>query len=260
MKTAILIVGELRSFDLCLPTLHWHLFRHFPGAHFYVSTVADANAPKSGLLSLLYQDKDPGVTVAIEAVPQQPDTQADLRARGANLPEVWQKGAFYTHEPYAISVNPHGVGKQLWQLNRAWEFMISQQTTTHCPYDCVIRVRPDLWFQSCEISYLAELKPTDALSPWWGRFGGINDRFAILGAAAAEAYFTTYKRIPELLQLGCPFHPESLVKGALDLAGVAHRTIKAEFGTLRENGQLREMESGTLGIDLAHLAIDARSP
>ena len=249
MRTAILLSGHMRTFARCLPTLHWHVFRHFPGADFIVSTVADADASSAQLLVPRYGfDR-----VHYAAVPEQPDCVAAIRAAGAVLPDTRTPGQCYTHEPYPISVHPQAVLRQLWQLGHAWR----TYRTHFSPgsHDLIIRCRPDLWFHSCARPGPAiHLEPTDALLPWWGKFGGINDRFAWLGERAAEAYFTTYERVPALLDAGCPLHPESLLKASLLAAGCQPASrLAAEFGTLRQSGELRAAEIST--VDLAHVAL-----
>jgi hypothetical protein len=271
MKTAIIITGEMRSFEKCLPNLHWMLFRHFPGADFYVSTVADANASKANLLKLRY----PEAKVEIEAVAEQPDCVAEMRAKGVTLPETYcprdiqprrrDIEYFYTHEPYNISVRPQAVLRQLWQLEQGW--CMAKRSAS---YDVVIRCRPDLWFHSFtkpeptiryhqqggETFPVRSDMPGEALfSPWWGQFGGINDRFAIMGNHAAAGYFHAYSAIPKLMmEDGCPLHPESIV--AATTSACRHAPLLAEFSTLRENGEMRPPEISS--VDLARLSATIR--
>jgi hypothetical protein len=177
--------------------------------------------------------------------------------------------------------------RQLWQLEKCWELFHARGTrgpfktysadlidgrvenTKEVPspldYDVIIRCRPDLWFHSFETpdfgtrehSQAGETftlpmhipRQATAYVPWWGKFGGSNDRFAMMGPISAHSYFTTYSRIPELAQDGCPIHPESLIH-----ASIATNEIKplfAEFSTLRTNGEMRGPEIST--IDLARL-------
>ena len=66
----------------------------------------------------------------------------------------------------------------------------------------------------------------------------MNDRFAILGARAAEAWFTTYARLGELLALGCPLHQESLVAASLEQFGCkVSETLTADFSFVRQSGE-----------------------
>jgi hypothetical protein len=147
------------------------------------------------------------------------------------------------------------------------------------PADLIIRIRPDLWFHSFQFPHpfrvfqhdpkkviyemtvdestaakfqcQLEERSETACTPWWGRFGGINDRFALLGSKAAEHYFTTYDKIPRLIQEGAALHPESLVAASLRDGGISIcDDMKAEFSTLRKSGEMRHPEITM--IDLAH--------
>lgn len=251
MKTAILITGHMRTFARVIRTQQWHVYRHFPDADFYVSTVRDQDTGSIDELRKLY----PKARIEVDVV----DAQPELPIPVPPVAEDWTVGRMYGHEPYAISVHPQAILRQLWQLNRAWEHFTKARGDAE--YDCVVRVRPDLWFRSFE-----PLFPSDefeALTPWWGRFGGINDRFAVLGAKAAEAYFGTYGNMPYLLEQGCPLHPESLVNASLRMmkCGVDD-TLLVEFCKLygSENpqlaGQFRNPE--ITEIDMAHLAAKGR--
>lgn len=250
MKTAVIITGHMRSFERCLPTIHWHVLRHFPDAAFFVATVNDADAKKAELLRARY----PSAQIEIDAVSQQPELPLPVGPTASD----WTVGRMYGHEPYQISVHPQAVLRQLWQLNRGWELYVSRRKQEA---DVVIRLRPDLWFRSCEHSMqrapahraFLDLKNV-AITPWWGRFGGVNDRFGIMGSKAAEAYFATYASIPALLAAGCPLHPESLIKASVEAAGcVVDDTLRAEFATLRSNGELRAEEISS--VDLGHAAL-----
>lgn len=235
----------MRSFERCLPTFHWHVGRHFPGADFFVSTAKDENSHKAELLRVKY----PNARVEIEVVDEQPDCVAEMREKGVDLPKEWSKGKPYTHEPYPISVHPQAVLRQLWQLEQAWK-LYSKSEMDH---DLVIRCRPDLWFQSAEMGFYGPPPKNAAWVPWWGTFGGVNDRFAVCGPAAAEAYFKTYSETPRLMADGCPLHPESLVAASLSSAtcGVQLQQLWVEFSTLRTTGEMRPPEITT--VDLARL-------
>ena len=239
MKAAILISGHARSFKRCLPNLHWFVFRHFPGADFFVSTVKDDDSPDFDL----FRAKYPASRVVIDAVAEQPQIPLP-----AGCPAEWLAGKPYTHEPYAISVPPQAVLAQLWQLNECWKLF---QGTRTDDYDVVIRCRPDLWFHAAQPA--PHVFSRDAYVPNWGQFGGCNDRFAILGWAAASHYFQTFEKIDRLWANGCPIHPESLVAASLeDGASSVQPLAKCEFSTLRKTGEMRAPE--IIIADLLHAA------
>ena len=238
MKTAIIITGAMRSAERCLPTLKSVVLPHFKDHEikFYIVTEDDEDAHKTDLFkgAVVRKVKQP----AMEIPPGCPDT--------------WTQGQPYMHEPYAISVHPHAVLGQLWMLREGWR--LYQEANE--PAQLTIRCRPDLWFHSFEMpTPVWESQRNDyAAVPWWGRFGGCNDRFALLKPAAAKAYFETYERIPDMIKRGCPLHPESLVFNSMRFDGcLINERMKAEFSTLRKSGEMRPPEI-TL-VDLGHAAI-----
>lgn len=263
MKTAVLYTGHMRTFAQCLPTQKWQVLRHYaPDLTFYVSTIKDEDSESWRLLEKHF----PGCPVYVEVVPEQPHIPMPP---GVPDESRWVSGGCFTHEPYAISVPPQAVLRQLWQLNETWKLYRRSGEFGHTTF---LRMRPDTWMQgfvpehACiekeyeirrnggeDITHttITDVDPDFAATPWWGRFGGINDRMAVLGEKAAEAYFTTFARLPELIAAGCPLHPESLVCASLTDAGCppSHK-LKAEFSTLRKNGECRSPEISP--IDFVH--------
>jgi hypothetical protein len=222
VKTAILISGHMRSFERCLPNQAWMVYRHFPDADFFVSTEPDADAGKAELL----RERFPRARVSIDATPQ-PDMAPFI-----------PPGEPWAHAPYAISVSPAAVVGQLWRLWQAWSTVGEKASD----YSIVVRIRPDLWFHHVNPR---DLRPMpfgldEALTPWWGTFGGINDRFAVLGPYSARHYFTTFEKMSALVADGCPLHPESLIAASLRAGeSLVYPHLDAEFSTLRPDGQLR---------------------
>ncbi len=245
MKIAIIYTGAMRSFDKCYRNHCWQIYRNFPEAKFYVLTEDDEDAYKSIAIigARIKRVKQPQMVIP------------------EGCPDTWTQGQPYMHEPYAISVHPHAVLGQLWMLREGWR--LYQEAND--PADLIIRIRPDIWFHSFEVPqsikyhlkstfilplYVSEF-PTIACTPWWGRFGGCNDRFALLGSKAAEAYFTTYDHIPVMIKEGAPLHPETLVYYSMKRAGISIcDDMKAEFSTLRKTGEFREPEIRS--VDFAH--------
>lgn len=213
MSTAVLISGQMRTFRQTLPTLQWHVFRKLKEPRFFISCADDEQARDARLLEGL------GYEVHIEQIAQPVFADADKYLPAAQ------------HAPYHISVPPQFILRQAWHMNRVWEFA---QTKGVKDSAVVIRCRPDLWMQGCDVGQLPGMWPMECFSPHWGKFGGMNDRFAVMGLGAASHYFTMFTQIDELLKSGCPFHPESLLLAALEKANVSvHHTLNAIFSTLR---------------------------
>ncbi len=229
VKTAIIYTGHMRSFDKTWRNHQWFVWRHFPGAKFYCVTEDDEDAHKVSFLppsAFVRKVKQPEMVMP------------------AGCPAQWTPGQPYMHEPYHISVPPSAVMGQLWMLREGWRLYEEGGERA----DLVIRIRPDLWFHSFKYpGHFGTLPPDkeQAWTPRWGKFGGSNDRFAILGSDAAEAYFTAYDNIPAMIKEGAPLHPETLVDYAMTRKGITvHRNMKADFSTLRKTGEMRPPEVG----------------
>lgn len=283
MSTAVLISGQLRTFAKCWPTQRWHVLRHFADPHFFITVqdeganTAEATGP-SGVLAQLCEEYG-GDRVHLD-FRKDPDLSEHLTPALA---------AAYHLAPYANAAPAHQLLLQHWYQNEVWKFFQSISRRDAEPqspilrasaplretrFETIIRLRADIWFHSfedpqerCLTRYCAETGKVDGhvqmqvavsefqcFTPPWGEFGGINDRFAIMGPAAARYYFTVFDRIPELLSSGCPFHPESLVAASLELGNVSlHRTLKTFFSTERLDGTRRWPE--ITPMDMLHASL-----
>lgn len=288
MKTAILISGHLRTLDRTLDNLHSVVLRHFETPDFFISTVRESGESRGAEPGAIrdLRAKYPHSRIEIETLDAQPELPIPLPPTN----KAWQLGMVYAHEPYALRHHPQALLRQLWHLNRCWEFFLSQtqidqpRITPITPinsqsenpssaesapsavknsdsYDLIIRLRPDSWFTNFENplvettmrwanvasdprgpenlvsngSITTQRAPHDreAFTPFWGRAGGLNPRFALLGARAAAAYFTTSAQLPALLARGYPLHLETLLAAALRENGcVLHDTLRCEFRKL----------------------------
>ncbi len=218
MSTAVIISGQMRSFAQTYATQKWHVYRHYPDLHFFVSCVDDAQAESAELLRKDYEH------VHIE------------HYTDPELPPIDPKHE--AHAPYANAASSKALMLQHWGNQRAWKFLRGKVGYFVQGLRTVIRIRPDNFIHR----FSPPLQPlTDtAFTPWWGRFGGINDRLAVMGQTAAYHYFDTYSKIERLMELGCPFHPESLVRANLQQMGVTiNETLQAEFSTHRIAGDPR---------------------
>jgi hypothetical protein len=244
MSTAILISGQLRTFAKCWPTQRWHVLRHFADPHFFI-TVQDG--PEIQLTDDLRREF--GADRVHVDGRQDPDLSDHL------TPEL---AAAYHQAPYANAAPAHQLLLQHWYQAECWKHFrqVTSDKASSNKFETIIRMRADLWFHSMDWDPVDPVHPVSCFTPWWGRFGGINDRFAIMGPLAAQTYSNTFAAIPELLAAGCPFHPESLVKANLERGSIdLHETLRTEFTTLRTNGQHRPPE--IMPWDIAHAALRA---
>jgi len=237
MKTAVLISGQMRTFAKCYPAQKWQIFRHYePDIHFFVSCVDDQQAASSALLLRDYEN------VFVERYQDPTDLTVIPNEKGA-----WA--------PYANATTHDKLMLQHWGNKKVWDFFCASADTGS--FDVIIRIRPDIWIHRFTKPLFKGLEPwlaedaNTAFCPWWGKFGGVNDRLAVLGKRAADAYFNTFDMIPTFLKLGCPFHPETLTAETMRGAHVSIRNLMAEFSTERMDGSRRWAE--IVMSDLAEL-------
>lgn len=207
----------MRSFARCYPSQRWQIFRHYePDIYFFVSVCDDVRASDAELLREHYEN---------------------VRVETYKDPELSEIPSEYgAWAPYANATTHDKLLLQHWGNKRIWEFF--KANADFDSTDIIIRIRADLFIHGFQRPLVNN--EWEAFCPWWGKFGGVNDRLAVMGVKAAEAYFTVYDKILGLLKQGCPFHPETLVKESLITAGAEiHNTLMTEFSTVRENGDQR---------------------
>ena len=211
--TAVIYSGEARTFAQTFANQYWWLLRLLPDPEFFISVADDAQADD---MPRMLRTRFPANRIHFEKVVQ------------PTLPEPPPDPPFLSCPP---SVPPQAILRQLWALNQAWDFSQS------C-HDLVVRIRPDIAFTRFEIPNMVE--GSCCLTPWWGRWGGVNDRLAFLRDFAIRPYFTTFFRFKRLMDLGCPLHPETLIDASLrDAAITPSHTLAAEFITVRLDGTTR---------------------
>lgn len=211
--TAVIYSGEARSFAQTFANQQWHLLRHLPDPEFFISVADDAQADD---MPRMLRTRYPADRIHFEKVVQ------------PTLPEPPPDPLFLGFKP---SVPAQAILRQLWALQQAWAFAGE-------PLGLTVRIRPDIAFTRFELPNL-RYSPS-CLTPWWGRWGGVNDRFAFLCDFGVVPYFTTFCRIERLMDAGCPLHPETLIAASLRDAEITlHHTLAAEFVTVRMDGTTR---------------------
>ncbi len=217
MKMAILVSGQCRTLDLCITNLKVQVLRHFPNADLWVSIADGADSSQAHLL------ENVGLNVRLLEIVKQPTLdEKDYKEKPGN-------------GMYCIGTGPEdrtivqAILRQAWHLRRVFEMAAGSGE----PYDAYMRLRPDQWFLT-GVSGLPIVRPETAVVPWWGGFGGINDRFAILGPTAADAY-CYWPRLDALLESGCSFHPETLTLHALQNSGADIVHTPARTATLKRD-------------------------
>lgn len=247
MKTLVIYSGQTRAFQHVWANHVWNVHRKLPDPTFIVSVADDEQADDMLALKGALPDKP----FFMEKVVQPEIEVPPVRCR-------WHAG-------HGIRTTPQAVLKQLWALNRAWDF--AWESVNIGDYDLFVRIRCDSTFfrclmpwdtfsmenkwpenlggalrAMCHMQYEAPL-PDVAWTPRWARWGGVNDRFALMGHAAAHAYFTTFAARETLWKEWCPLHPETMIAYQLERTG-CHPThdLKCEFGKVRMDGTVEACE------------------
>lgn len=219
MTTAVIYSGEARTFAQTFPNQWFHVLRKLENPVFFVSVADDPQA--DDMLRLL--ERFPENRVHFEKV-QQP-----------TLPEPAPDPQWLAM--YPPSATPQAILRQLWALERAWKFAVltSNEKKLDAPM-AIIRLRPDLAFARFEMPKIG--MAWTCYTPWWARWGGVNDRVAVMDYEAACAYFNTYSCVKGLMERGCPLHPETLIHESLKRSGVADglHQLATEFSTIRLDG------------------------
>lgn len=213
MRTAVIYSGQARSFEQCFANHRWHLFRKLDDFEIFASIERSPQADRMReLLMERYGDR-----VHFEAIDQ------------PELPEPVPAPPLVAM--YPPSSPPQAILRQFWALDQAWQLF---QDCAHGKFDRVVRIRPDIAFASLEIPEPRSC--WECHTPWWATWGGLNDRFAVLGSEAAYLYFTTFTKIPKFLDMGCPLHPETLLKAQME--GFNLTPLSALFVTVRMDGTM----------------------
>ena len=110
--------------------------------------------------------------------------------------------------------------------------------------DVVVFARPDLQYHDdipLSACRFAARFPSTCVVPIWNWWAGYNDRFAICGRNAFEAYGMRLDRAIEFAQsTGRSIHSESLVKFALRRARVRTLAIPLTASRVRADGAIRQ--------------------
>lgn len=209
MTAAVLVSGQMRTLDVCYPTIERHILMRMlrPRGVFnvYAATAEDGDAHKVVLF--------PGVLGSTEHQPEQDEKN------------------YQAH----IGLGCYGVQvvlKQLWALKRAWEIMESDGEPRPL---WVIRLRPDCWFHN-DIENLNDCDTSCVYVPTFHNFYGLNDRFAFGGYEAMKVYCNRLDTMDDYIAAGGIFHPESHLKWVMERAGIEVRRTQILFDLVRKNG------------------------
>ena len=258
-KTAILISGHARSFKWIFENQCQRVFSRFEHPVFFCSIVEDEQARDIELLKTKFPESD----VFIEYVKEQPDC-VELIGRelfpkaSRNYIDGWFKKCVqkskYAPAPHA---SPQTIFASLWHQNRVYEMMESARVSDIKYY---VRHRPDLSFTNLELPKTIERN--ECYVPWWSSWGGINDRWAVMGELAASAYFTAFKGLAVFLNNDVGLHPETLSGHNLTKNMIQIKPLNCEFTAVRvpdANGHAQLVAPNYSVTDIYNLVKNSKS-
>ena len=213
MKIAVLLSGQMRSAAFCLDSLRRHVLDRLGPHDLFAHVADDADTHLAERLS-------PRVLVA------------------ANPPALDEENLIH-RSGHDFGGAPGDVARllaQFWRLQESNALKTAAEATAGARYDWVLRVRPDSFYHT-DIEDLATLDPTAVYVPTFGNYHGYNDRFAFGGSAAMDVYHHKLGTpLHAHLGAGGVLHPESILRGVLDRAGIPVHRTQIIFDTLRPDG------------------------
>lgn len=211
MKVAVLLSGQVRTFEEFFPTLEQFIFRDYnPDVFCYAP-----QEPESLRLSR-YQF----CFVGIDDVPWISDRQYQGKA---TMPTKSWYGAEFVAQAHL---------RRLWGLYQVCQFKKMREQMLGVKYDWVIRARYDLEYLSF-IESLEELNSDRIYIPRHDNWGGYCDRFAFGSSELMDIYCDSWLTAEENFKEVGYMHSEPHLKWHLDRAGVEVRRTQVNFNTVR---------------------------
>ncbi len=218
MNTLIIYSGGARSFKQVWANHAFWFWRRCKNPTFVVSVSDDEQAEDMRLIQHAYPD----APFFFEKVVQPP------------IPEPPCPILCDWHNVNLTNATPQAILRQFWALERAWTF--AKESTKGATFDVVVRIRPDIAFFRLGKVPMPEVN--ECLTPWFCRFGGVNDRFAVMHPSVADTYFGTFSARQSLWDEYCPLHSETMLGFQLSKSGVTTpHSIEGEFGIVRMTGE-----------------------
>lgn len=217
MKTAVLLSGQFRNAKECYPSLYEHLIRPYKADVFI-----DSWLPNNYTLDHRNQFIPNDMTVDEVLMEYRPklstfeDFDNSKLMTALSKVDIKNRQAFdgsWAHE--TIVPNIFYMYYKVW---RAFDLMKNYESLNEIKYDCVIRMRFDLSFESFPI---IEPQPGSVYVPSGSDHrGGLNDLMALGDNATMEKYCLLFPSLFNYANSGMGFHPESVLRQHLEMSRV----------------------------------------
>ena len=233
MRTALCISGHLRTFDRTFLSLYKNIikpnncdvFIHtwetlgYTGPVDGTAQAYDTERRKENILSM-YQPK--------KIVIENSNGFQQFRQMGEGYNDRYMK----VHPGYMFAMF-----YSLWQANL---LKTQYENENNFVYDCVIRCRPDLMFETgIDIKRFVVSNPLDAIYvPNFGFYSGVNDQFAFSNSRMMNIYSELYNMIHTHCRRGCEFRPEPMLAFHLNHHRLPVKRCSIRYNILRFTGRL----------------------
>jgi hypothetical protein len=207
MKTAVLVSGQMRTLEACLPSIQNHVLSRIGSFDVIAHVAEDEDAWKVALLE-------------------------PRRCLVVRQPTFDEKN--YVHRSGRGVSGIQQVLRMLWSLEESNRLRREAEAEAGVAYDWILRLRPDTEFSS-DLEDLAACDPSAVYIPTFCNYWGLNDRFAFGGAAAMDAYHDKVGLLDGYIEQGGIYHPETFLKWAIERAGFPVRRTEVLFDSVRKN-------------------------
>jgi len=131
--------------------------------------------------------------------------------------------------------------RQFNSLKQVWKLVESTKNN----YECLIFLRPDLKYTTkLDIRYINKnLYSNIILTPYWQKWGGINDRIGIGNYNTMEKYANRLDDVSDFLEsTKKPLHAEKFLKFVLNKYNIKNKELKLVGKRIRSNGSIEKSD------------------
>lgn len=218
MKTAVLICGQIRDAKRCFESINEHVVQPY-NADVFIDTWMPSNddvmLDHRGDIIRNDMSIDEIISNYRPKLITVEDFNNPLTSR---IKQNCPKSAKSYDGNLAWETKVENVFYMYYKLWRVSELKTYYENMNGFKYDCVIRLRFDLQFESFPIF---NPESNQVFIPERGDHrGGINDLLAVGGGTAMDKYTSLFKNMKSYIENGVGLHPESLLRSHLEISNV----------------------------------------
>ncbi len=131
--------------------------------------------------------------------------------------------------------DPNTIIGMYYKIKMVNELKKEYEQENNFNYDCVIRCRPDLLFETpININDFKDLSSLHV--PTFGWYNGLNDQFAFGDSKTMDVYASCFDYIYQYSDMGVHYHPETILKHHINYWNVPIKTTNINYIIQRVNG------------------------